>query len=301
MIDGVSLDQLRVFIAAADEKSFSAAGRKLARTQSVVSHAIANLEARLGVVLFDRTGRYRRLTPAGVSLLSRAREVICGVEGRKAHARDLAGGLEPELALAVDVMFPQRLLTRVVSEFAGAFPDTPLRLYVEALGAVAEAVVSGQCTIGVMGALPGPPPALLLEPLRDVPLVTVVAPSSPLARLGRAVTGADVARHVQLVVTDRSTLTAGVDFGVASPQTWRLADLASKHAFLRAGLGWGHMPAETVADDIAAGRLVRIEMEGALGGGTSLPMHAVYRIDAHPGRAGRWFIEQIRDAPAPSA
>lgn len=298
MIDGVSLDQLRVFIAAADESSFSAAGRKLGRTQSVISHAIANLEARLGVALFDRSRRYPALTPAGASLLIRARDVIRGVEGLKAHARNLAGGLEPELALAVDVMFPQQVLTRVVSDFAAAFPDTPLRLYVEALGAVAEAVLSGQCGVGVMGALPTPPPALEIERLRNVPLVTVVAPASPLARLGRSVTSADVARYVQLVVTDRSRLTAGVDFGVASPQTWRLADLASKHAFLLAGLGWGHMPAETVADDIAAGRLTLIEVEGALGG-ASLEMQAVYRTDTHPGRAGRWFIEQLR-AVAPA-
>lgn len=297
MIDGISLDQLRVFVAAADEKSFSAAGRKLSRTQSVVSHAIANLEARLGVVLFDRSGRYPVLTPAGASLLLRAREVLRGVEGLKAHARSLAGGLEPELALAVDVMFPQDLLTRVVRDFATRFPQTPLRLYVEALGGVAEAVVRGRCAIGVVGELPNLPPTLQGEWVRRVPLVTVVAPTSPLAALGRAATREEVAAHTQLVVTDRSRLTEGVDFGVVSPRTWRLADLAAKHAFLLAGLGWGHMPAATVADDLAAGRLVTIEVEGALADSPALPMHAVYRTDAQPGPAGRWFIDQIREAP----
>ena len=56
MIDGVTLDQLRTFIAAVDEGSFSAAGRKLRRAQSVVSQTLANLEAQLGVKLFDRSG-----------------------------------------------------------------------------------------------------------------------------------------------------------------------------------------------------------------------------------------------------
>ncbi|MBA4795186.1 MAG: LysR family transcriptional regulator [Phenylobacterium sp.] len=299
MIDGVSLDQLRVFIAAADEKSFSAAGRKLARTQSVVSHAIANLEARLGVVLFDRGRRYPVLTPAGVSLLARAREVIRGVEALKAQARSLAGGLEAELALAVDVMFPQDLLTRVVRDFAAQFPSTPLRLFVEALGGVAEAVIRGRCAIGVVGELPNLPPTLQAEWVRRIPLVTVVAPASPLALLGRPATREEVAAHTQLVVTDRSPLTQGVDFGVLSPRTWRLADLGAKHAFLLAGLGWGHMPAATVADDLAAGRLVAIEVEGALRESSTLPMQAVYRAEAHPGPAGRWFIEQIREPLAP--
>jgi DNA-binding transcriptional LysR family regulator len=56
MLDGVTLDQLRTVIAAADEGSFSAAGRKLRRAQSLVSQTLANLEGRFGVKLFDRTG-----------------------------------------------------------------------------------------------------------------------------------------------------------------------------------------------------------------------------------------------------
>jgi DNA-binding transcriptional LysR family regulator len=60
MLDGVSLDQLRTFVAASDEGSFSAAARRLRRTQSAVSETMANLETQLGVTLFDRNGRYPR-------------------------------------------------------------------------------------------------------------------------------------------------------------------------------------------------------------------------------------------------
>jgi DNA-binding transcriptional LysR family regulator len=75
MLDGVSLDQLRTFIAAVDEGSFSAAARKLLRAQSVVSETVSNLEDQIGVPLFDRSGRYPRLTPEGVVLLADARNV----------------------------------------------------------------------------------------------------------------------------------------------------------------------------------------------------------------------------------
>ena len=57
MLEAVTLDQIRTFIAAAAEGSFSAAGRKLHRAQSVVSQTLANLEGQLGVKLFDRRGR----------------------------------------------------------------------------------------------------------------------------------------------------------------------------------------------------------------------------------------------------
>ena len=106
MLDAVTLDQLRTFIAAVDEGSFSAAGRKLRRAQSVVSQTLANLEAQLGIKLFDRSARYPRLTEEGRSLLPDARAVADNIDGFKARAQAMREGLEPELAVAVDVMYP---------------------------------------------------------------------------------------------------------------------------------------------------------------------------------------------------
>src|ERR1700685_3501554 len=100
MLEGVSLDQLRTFIAAADEGSFSAAGRRLRRAQSVVSQTLANLEGQLGVKLFDRSGRFPVLTDQGRALLADARAVAGHIELLKAQARSFAGGLELELSVA---------------------------------------------------------------------------------------------------------------------------------------------------------------------------------------------------------
>jgi len=115
VLDGVTLDQLRTFVAAADQGSFSAAGRKLRRAQSVVSQTLANLEAQLGVKLFDRTERYPKLTDEGRSLLVDARSVADAIDGFKARARAMREGLEPELAVAVDVMYPMERLTKAAS------------------------------------------------------------------------------------------------------------------------------------------------------------------------------------------
>src|SRR5881392_4162580 len=112
MLDAVTLDQLRTFIAAVDEGSFSAASRKLRRAQSVVSQTLANLEAQLGVKLFDRAARYPRLTEAGRSLLADARAVADNIDGFKARARAMREGLEPELSVAMDVLYPMEALTK---------------------------------------------------------------------------------------------------------------------------------------------------------------------------------------------
>src|SRR6202790_2096426 len=139
MLDAISLDQLRTFIAAADEGSFSAAGRRLRRAQSVVSQTLANLEGQLGVKLFDRRARFPVLTDQGRALLVDARAVAGDVDLLKARAKRLAGGLEPELSVAVDVAFPLAPFTATVAAFEKKFPSILLNFEVES-SAVVEPV-----------------------------------------------------------------------------------------------------------------------------------------------------------------
>jgi len=153
MLDGVSLDQLRTFITAVDEGSFSAASRKLYRAQSVVSQSINNLEEQFGVELFDRSGRYPKLTPAGVVLLADARSIVTNVDLLKARAKGIAAGLEPELSVVVDVMYPIDAVTQVAKEFRQQYPGVALRVYVEALGGAVQPVLDQRCSVGGGGPL----------------------------------------------------------------------------------------------------------------------------------------------------
>jgi DNA-binding transcriptional LysR family regulator len=296
ILDAVSLDQLRTFIAAADEGSFSAAGRKLRRAQSVVSHTLANLEGQIGVQLFDRNGRYPRLTEEGTALLAQARLVVSGMDGFKSRARAIADGLEPELSVVVDVMYPMASLTDAVGAFRKEFPHTPQRLYVEALGAVMQPVLGLACRLGMSGSMPAVPEVLEAEKLLDVPMITVAAPSHPLVSHKGLIRPRDLKDHVQLALTDRTTLTEGTTFGVFSPQIWRLADLGAKHAFLRAGFGWGHMSVAMVQADMDARTLVPLRIEAFQPHTPPIAMFADYRQDTPPGPAGRWFLKRLKGA-----
>jgi len=294
MLDGVSLDQLRTFIAAVDEGSFSAAARKLNRVQSAVSGWIGGLEAQIGVALFDRSGRFPKLTPEGVLLLADARNVVAGVDTLKARARLMSAGLEAELSVVVDVFFPTALVSATAKAFARRYPLTPLRLFVEGLGAAYQPVLDGRCSLGILAPLDMPFPSLVAERIGTVPLVTVAARDHPLASFKRQIPKAALAKHVQLVLTDRSDLSAGKDYGVKSPTTWRLADLSTKHAFLLDGVGWGNMPAHMVEADVADARLVILEVEDMLPTGFSLAMATFHQAARPPGPAGRWFIDDLR-------
>jgi DNA-binding transcriptional LysR family regulator len=228
-------------------------------------------------------------------LTKRSRTGVASMDAFKAKARVLAGGVEPELSVAIDVMYPMAILTDAIRGFQEAFPDTPLRLYVEALGAVLQPVLDGRCHLGVIGSFPNVPRGFGSEYLLSVPAITVVAPTHPLAANGGLIPHSTAADYVQLVLTDRSNLTAGLNFGVVSQKIWRLADLGAKHAFLRAGFGWGHMPEPVVEEDIARGALVRIKLEAhPTIMASCFSMYAIYRENAAPGPAGRWLVSQLK-------
>jgi len=294
LLDGVSLDQLRAFIAAVDEGSFSAGARRLRRAQSAVSELVSNLEAQLGVVLFDRSERYPKLTPAGVQLVADARSVVANVDLLKARAKGISHGLESELSAVVDVLFPIEAIAESAKEFRDRFPRTPLRLYVEALGGAYQPVLDGRCSVGIVGPLPITPGPMTLERLQGLPMIMVAAREHPLALFKGVIPKTELAKHVQLVLTDRSELTVGREFGVMSPHTWRLGDLFAKHAFLLKGLGWGGMPLHTVKQDLSEGRLVKLSIEDLAEESLILSMSAAFLTAKPPGPAGRWLIERLK-------
>ncbi|MDC6169380.1 LysR family transcriptional regulator [Paucibacter sp. XJ19-41] len=294
MLDGVSLDQLRTFVTAVDEGSFSAAARRLNRVQSAVSGWVNSLEAQIGVVLFDRSGRYPKLTPEGLLLLTDARNIVSGVDTLKARAKLMAAGLEAELSVVVDVFFPTAVVSAAAKAFASRFPLTPLRVFVEGLGAGYQPVVDGRCNLGILAPLPMVFPSLVSEGIGQLSLVTVAAPDHPLASFKRRIPRAALTKHVQLVLTDRSELSAGHDYGVKSAATWRLADLSTKHAFLRDSVGWGNMPEHMVRKDLAEGTLVSLDVEDMLPTGFALTMEAFHRASEPPGPAGRWLIDDLK-------
>ncbi|WP_226635905.1 LysR family transcriptional regulator [Novosphingobium profundi] len=286
-----TLDQLNIFLAIVDTGSFAAAGRKLNRAVSVISYGITNLEAQLGVMLFEREGTRRpRLTAEGRTLLSEARLIAQGVDGLKAKAKGLLSGLEAEVNLAVDVMLPADRLGQVLKEFVQQFPTVQLHLHGEALGAIASLVLDREADIGLSGPLAAGVDGLESRSAGSIPMIPVAAPDHPLARMTPIAPGAG-RNYIQLVLSDRSRFTEGRDFSVFSARTWRMADLGAKHALLRQAIGWGNMPLDMVEADLAAGRLVRLDMPDHVGG--TYRFAAIWRRDALPGPAATWLIDRF--------
>jgi DNA-binding transcriptional LysR family regulator len=294
-MDALTLDQFRVFAAVVQEGSFSAAARRLRRAQSAVTYSVQRLEDQVGLPLFDRSAYRPVLSEAGRALAPRVRRILEEVDGFAVQARGLAGGLEAELSLVIDSLLPMQPLVEALAEFQARFPSVQPRVHVETLGAAPQALLEGAADLGLVTAFASRSAELARVPLGEVELVPVAAPGHPLAGLAGPLAPEAVREEVQLVLTDRSPLTAGQDFGVASTRTWRIADLGAKHAMLLAGLGWGSMPRHMVETDLEAGRLVALRLT-SWDGSPAMPRLATVmaRRASHAlGPAGRWLFDRL--------
>jgi DNA-binding transcriptional LysR family regulator len=261
MLDAVTINQLRAFVAVCDEGTFSGAARRLSRAQSAISHAIAALESALGVELFERDTRRPEITPAGRSLLPDARAVISRTEEMKNRADSIARIGVPQISVAVDVYFPRAHLIDCLRTLQSAVPTAAINLRMTTMQGGEELVLEGTCALAVtISDVPEvSPSAIERHWLCEAQMVTVCSPTHPLAMHSEPISLEEFGRHIQLVVTDNQPEAEKTQMAVAGKRQWLLNDLSAKHDFLRAGLCWGHMPAHLVAEDLKSGKLVELQ------------------------------------------
>ena len=292
MLDRLTLDQLRTLIAVAEAGSFSAAARKLGRVQSAVSQSVQSLESTLGVTLFDRGEKTPKLNDAGKTMLQDAYALVRGADMLRARAESIANHTEPELALAVDAMFPNTVLMDSLQAFSAEFGCVPVTLFTEGLGAAEKRLRDGLARLAIYSPLSTAAQDLEWEYLTSIALVPVCAASHPLAHEKPPIDRSVLERQIQLVLTDRTPVSAHLRGGIVSLRIWRFADLATRLEFLLAGFGWCNMPVHMVEDHIRAGRLKQLELKDR--SRHELPMHAAHERGRAPGRAGMWFVGDLR-------
>jgi len=292
MLDRLTLDQLRTLVAVADTGSFSAAGRSLGRVQSAVSQTVQALEATLDITLFDRSEKTPALTDAGKALLPDARRLIAGADALRARAESIASDIEPELTLAVEAMFPNAPLMESLKTVRAQFPNVPVTVFTEALGGAEQRMRDGQARIGLY---PPRPTAeeFVTEFLVSVKMIPVVAASHPLAEIAGPISRTVLEDQVQLVLTDRTAITANFSGGVISRKIWRFADLATRLEYLLAGFGWCNMPYHMVREHVDAGRLIHLRL--AENRVWQFPIHIVHHRNRPLLRAGQLLVEDLRE------
>ena len=144
-----SHEVLQAFVQAATHGSFSAAARKLGKSQSTVSAAVASLEIDLDVVLFDRSSRKPTLTPAGHVLLQRAEQVLEASSRLELAASQLSQGLEPKLSIAMSDTYQSDRFETALSAFEQRYPDLELECLIAECEDLIALVQSGRAHVAL--------------------------------------------------------------------------------------------------------------------------------------------------------
>ena len=291
MFEPISLDQITVFLAVIDHGGFSAAARKLGRVQSAVSHSVTSLERTLGTTLFDRSSRPPVPTDAGRRLAAEARLVLAQARELRQVAGAMREGLEAELTVAIDPLYPLDALAHTLQRFHTTFPTVGLRLHTDLMGDALALVRDGFADLGVCNLVEVHDATFTALPAGRVQLVPVCAPTHPLAREPAPHRADRLQHHVQVVLSERSLGTD--DHGVLAARTWRVTDLTTKIHLLVAGVGWGNAPIDLVTDLLERGVLVRLRPEPWYQGRQDVILHTIVRADRPLGHAGSWLRRHL--------
>jgi len=285
-----NLEQIRVFVAVAEGRSFSSVARDLRRAQSAVSTAIALLEEDLGVALFDRSsGRQPRLTLEGAALLEEAREVLRQCQRLEGRAQGLSRGEEARLRLAQDEAMPYQPVLASLEALGAAFPLLEVQLASSAQGDVARKLLERRADLGLLFHHEHMPDALERQRLGTIEMVTVCGATHALAASGYA-DRRDLVRHRQILMAPQdSHYPGGEQLG---PQVWRADSFYVMAELVMRGLGWAWLPRHVAQYPAYQGHLVELRSDWTP---PSLVVELVCRRDEALGPAALWLADQLAE------
>jgi DNA-binding transcriptional LysR family regulator len=275
----ISLDQWSTLVSVVESGGYAKAGRQLHKSQSTLTYAIQKLEQLLDVKVFEIRGRKAVLTPTGEVLYRRAKALVDEAARVEHAASELAQGWEPEIRLAVEIVFPTWLLLRCLDRFAKERPETRIELLETVLGGSEEALVQRKVHFAIGPVVPA---GFIGDVLMPVRFVCVAAPSHPLHQLGRPATLEDLRRHRHLVIRDSGEQRAGHGAWL-NENRWTVTGKATSIRAAVMALGYAWYPEDSVREELERGALKPLPLRE--GGERAATLHLVYadRDAAGPG------------------
>nr|WP_284694894.1 LysR family transcriptional regulator [Photobacterium galatheae] len=235
---GWNLDQLEAFVTAAQTGSFTAAARKLGKAQSRISTAIAHLEADLGFLLFDRSGKFPVLTEDGREVLNDAISVLTQCQRLQSRALSVASANPVQLAIAMDEAVPIENFEKLYARLAESYPHLSVTLLNGSQEDIARWIDAGKADIGFILQDHVLPDSLERYAITRTGQALIVSDNHPLADIP-APTESQLIEYRQLVIRDRLGQALGKPI---SPSYWHVDSFYLISSLVMQGIGWAFVP-----------------------------------------------------------
>ena len=274
-IETIDFKALRMFVATAQQLSFTRASEELSVPKSAVSKAIRRLEAELGVRLFERSSRVVRLTEPGTILLNRARSLLEETSLMFADVQSSHRRVSGQLRLAAPPALGRYISRELLPLFLADWPEVNVSLKLSY--DYEDLFREGLDLAFRMG---GPRDDNLIEKKLGYANRVVVAAPEYLERYGQITDPQQLPAHRCLQMLDRPfidwTLAQGGNSHVVTvPRVFQCSDMEALKSMLLAGVGVAQLPWLVVREEIQRGALVEV-LPGWVSGGLSIS--AVYRF-----------------------
>jgi len=293
----ITLEALELIDAIERKGSYASAAAVLHKVPSAISYTVQKLEQDLGVTLFHKEGRRAVLSPAGRHLVDQGRQLLRAADELTAGTRQVATGWEPRLRIAVDTIVPLATVLPLIGELQAEHDRIEVSVSTEVLAGTWEALLENRVDllIGGVGEIPRHK-GLRHEPWRKFTQVFIAAPNHPLCRETQPIDLDAVQRHRAVVIHDSSRNSTPMSRGILSQQTFMyVPNMEAKLEAHRLGLGVGYAPENQVAADIAAGKLVALQLkEEQEASSCVLAWKAANR-----GRALHLLLDKLRESDTP--
>ena len=280
-----SQEVLLAFVQAATQGSFSAAARKLGRSQSTISAAVASLEIDLDLVLFDRSSRKPTLTPAGHVMLQRAEAILAATSRMEMSARQLAEGVEPKLTVAISDTYQSARFEAALVGFEQRYPDLELECLIAECDDLIELVQRGRAHLAFAEMQDTYPPDLVTSTVAErTDLALFVKDDHVLTRVER-VDQQVLEQHRELRL---ATIVNPYD-SRAKGRVWSAPSYLMLMEMAEMGFGWAALPRWLVAR-FGNGSLVELTVRG-----WPRPVYvdALWSRLYPPGPAGSWLLSKM--------
>lgn len=286
----ITLDQWTVLVSVVESGSYAKAAERVHKSQSTLTYAVQQLERLLDIKVFQREGRRSVLTPAGKLLYRRGKTLVEEAARLEQTAGDLARGWEPEIRLAVDILFPTWLLVKCLGEFGRERPETHIELYETVLGGTDEALAARKVDFAISSAVPQGFVGDVLMPMRAI---CVAAPGHPLHALGRTLSLEDLRRHRHVVIRD-SGVQRVRSAGWINDQRWTVSNKATSIHAVGLGLGYAWFPEEAIQGELQRGALKALPL--AEGGEKLATLYLVFADREAAGPGTLRLADMLREA-----
>ncbi|WP_058962240.1 LysR family transcriptional regulator [Type-E symbiont of Plautia stali] len=280
-----SPESLEAFVQTVASGSFSAAARALAKSQSTISSAVANLEDDLGFTLFDRSGRQPVLTEQGQRALAQVQQILAASQRLDELAVRLSQGVEPRLSLAISDFWQADHHENLLNRFEARYPDIEFECMIAEDADALDLLQAGRVHLGVVRAQPQLPPDLAVARLQVGAEMAIYLHQDHALSQSKQVSEAQLGelRHLRLNtwVQNREPLPAGRVW--SAPSYLLLLEMAEQ------GFGWSVLPRWLVEQ---FGHQVLKELP-VPGWPQRIAVDVIWSRRNPPGPAGRWMIDQL--------